>query len=167
MRRGRKRMLRMGSGRSRALLVAALLVLAVVPAAWSATEGCGGALDLSGTLGLDTVVVPIPATLVDEIQLDTPAQLTLLKFGIESTLDASLAYYDMFVHLNTAMNIPGLERLVVDASLPIGPITLKPEMWFAVPFETVTDVNYFTNWVVIPPGDPLFVKMRCTFLATC
>jgi len=35
-------------------------------------------------------------------------------------------------------------------------------MWFAVPFETVTDVNNLPNSAIIPPGDIMFVKARVT-----
>jgi len=115
---------------------------------------------IDGSYVLDTIVMPIPATLVGEIQLDTPAELTLLKFGIESTLDLSVTYGSIWTHVNAAMSIPGLERVIFEAEAPFGPITIRPELWFAVPFETVTDINHFTNWVVIPPGDPLFVKTR-------
>jgi hypothetical protein len=35
-----------------------------------------------------------------------------------------------------------------------------------VPFETVTDVDHFTNWVVIPPGDLMYVKTRLEISGT-
>jgi hypothetical protein len=122
--------------------------------------------DISGRYGLDTVLIPVPVTLIDEIKLDTPAELTLLKFGIESTLDATLTVGNLQLHLNGAMNIAGLERFIVESTIPLGPITIEPEMWFAVPFETVTDINHFTNWVVVPPGYLLFVKTRWTCTAS-
>jgi hypothetical protein len=125
--------------------------------------GVGDPVDISGTFGFDVVAVPIPATLVDEIELDTPAELTLIKFGLEAELDLSLSFpADAGLHLNTAMSIPGLEHCVLDGRIYFGPLLIKPEVWLAVPFETVTDINHFTNWVVIPPGDLMFVKLRCT-----
>jgi hypothetical protein len=125
--------------------------------------GVGEAVDVSGTFGLDVTAVPIPATLVDEIQLDTPAELTVFKFGVEAELDLNVSLsQEAQVHLNTAMSIPGLERCVVDGRFYVGPFAVRPEVWLAVPFETVTDINHFTNWVVIPPGDFMFVKLRCT-----
>jgi len=144
--------------RRRGLVLIGALVLALAVG----FAGQGEALDISGTYQLDTVFVPIPATLVDEIQLDTPAELTVFKVGIESTLDLSVTFWDAVVHLNTAMNIAGLERFILDMTAPLGPLLLKPEIWFAVPFETVMDINHFTNWVVVPPGDLMFVKARIT-----
>lgn len=136
---------------------AALILCAT--ASWA---GLTQIVDVSGTFGLDVLTVPIPATLVDEIQLDTPAELTLLKFGMEARLDVRFAYADTSLRVNTAMSIPGLQRFVADGQFYLGPLLVKPEMWFAVPFETVTDINHFPNWVVIPPGDMMFVKLRCT-----
>jgi len=39
-------------------------------------------------------------------------------------------------------------------------VEVKPELWFAVPFESVTDVNNLPNAAVIPPGDMLFAQAR-------
>jgi len=120
-------------------------------------------LDVSGRFSLDTVMMPIPVTLIDEIKLDTPAELTLLKFGAEATLDFTASYNNLSMHFNSAINFAGLERAIFEFDIPFGPLTVSPELWFAVPFETVTDVNHFSNCVVIPPGDLLFVKTRWTF----
>jgi hypothetical protein len=94
------------------------------------------------------------------MQLNTPAELTLLKFGMESDIDCTVKFWDGAFHLNSAINIAGLERVIADLSLPFGFVDTKLEIWSAVPFETVTDVDHFTNWVVIPPGDLMFVKTR-------
>jgi hypothetical protein len=144
-------------GRREIALVGALVLWVAV-----GLTGVGEAVDISGTFGFDVVAVPIPATLVDEIQLDTPGELTVFKFGMEAELDLNVAYFGANMHLNTAMSIPGLERLILDQRFYLGPLLIKPEMWLATPFETVTDINHFTNWVVIPPGDFMFVKLRCT-----
>jgi hypothetical protein len=117
-------------------------------------------LNVSGQYSLATIVMPVPATLQGGIQLDTPAEMTLLKFGIESELDFVATIWDAAFHLNSAINIAGLERVIVDVSIPLGPFKTKLEVWNAVPFETVTDVSHFTNWVVIPPGDLMYVKTR-------
>lgn len=146
-----------GRGR-RGIACAALLVLGVAVG----LAGTAETVDISGTFGFDVVAVPIPATLVDEIQLDTPGELTVFKFGLEAELDLNLTYLGATMHMNTAMSIPGLQRLVLDERFYFGPFHMKPEVWFAVPFETVTDINHFTNSVVIPPGDFMFVKLRCT-----
>jgi hypothetical protein len=146
-----------GRRRREIALVGALAVWAAV-----GLTAVGEAVDISGTFGFDVVAVPIPATLVDEIQLDGPADLTVFKFGLEAELDLNLTYLGASMHMNTAMSIPGLERLVLDERFYLGPLLMKPEVWLAVPFETVIDINHFTNSVVIPPGDFMFVKLRCT-----
>ena len=138
-------------------LVSLVLVLAGVGQA-----ATGRVLDVSGQCSVATIMMPVPATLEGGIQLDTPAELTLLKFGIESELDFTATVWDAAFHLNSAINMAGLERVIVDFSAPLGPIAMKLELWNAVPFETVTDVDHFTNWVAIPPGDLMFVKTRLT-----
>lgn len=121
---------------------------------------------VSGRYGIRVDILPVPVTLIDEIKLDTPAELTLLKFGVENSLDLAVRFCDLLFLLDGSINIAGLERVILEMEAPLGPITIHPEMWFAVPFETVTDINHFTNWVVIPPGDLLFVKTRWTFETT-
>jgi hypothetical protein len=110
--------------------------------------GAGETADISGTFGFDVVAVPIPATLVDEIQLDAPGDLTVFKFGLEAELDLNLTYLGASMHMNTAMSVPGLERLVLDRVL------LRPavnQRWFCRTTETVS-YQPFLNSVVIPPG---------------
>ena len=123
-------------------------------------EAYGELLDVSGRYSLATIVMPVPATLQGGIQLDTPAEMTLLIFGIESELDFTATIWDAALHFNSAINIAGLERVIMDLSIPLGLFDTKFEIWNAVPFETVTDVSHFTNWVVIPPADLMFVKAR-------
>lgn len=137
------------------------LVVALALVGWCSPTHAGS-WSVAGQYGVATIVIPVPASLVGGIQLDTPAELTLLKFGIESRLDFTMTSGGLGLHFNSAINIAGLERVILDVSLPLGPIQCKMEIWTAVPFETVTDVNHFTNWVVIPPGDLMFVKMRLT-----
>lgn len=139
-------------------LVASVLLLTILTFAGQITYG--ELLDVSGRYSLATIVMPVPATLQGGIQLDTPAEMTLLKFGIESELDFIATIWDAAFHLNSAINIAGLERVIIDASISLGPFDTKIEVWHAVPFETVTDVSHFTNWVVIPPGDLMYVKTR-------
>lgn len=117
-------------------------------------------LDVSGQYSLTTIVMPVPASLIGVIQVDTPAEMTLLKFGIESELDFTATIWDAKFHLNSAINIAGLERVIVDGFIDLGLFDMKLEIWNAVPFETVSDVSHFPNWVVIPPGDLMYVKAR-------
>jgi len=135
--------------------VSSLMILA-----FAGREAYGELLDVSGQYSFATIVMPVPATLQGGIQLDTPAEMTLLTFGIESELDSIATIWDAAFHLNSAINIAGLERVIVDVSIPLGLFDTKLEIWNAVPFETVTDVSHFTNWVVIPPGDLMYVKTR-------
>ncbi|MFC2095976.1 hypothetical protein ACFLSW_06050, partial [Candidatus Bipolaricaulota bacterium] len=117
-------------------------------------------LDVSGQYSLSTIVMPVPASLIGVIQVNTPAEMTLLKFGIESELDFTATIWDAKFHLNSALNIAGLERVIVDGSVSLGPFDMKLEIWSAVPFETVTDVSLFSNAVVLPPGDLMYMKTR-------
>ena len=121
------------------------------------------AFNVTGRYGIRVDILPVPVTLIDEIKLDTPAELTLLKFGVENSLNLAIRFCDLLFLLDGSINIAGLERVILEMDVPLGPVSIHPEMWFAVPFETVTDINHFTNWVVIPPGDLLFVKTRWTF----
>ncbi len=126
----------------------------------------GSAIDISGQYGLDVQAIPIPATLVDEIQLDSPAKFTVFRFGLDSILDLHIDYGGLSTSLNGAMSVAGLERCILEASIPLGAFLFEPEMWFAAPFESVTDINHFSNWVAIPPGGELmFVTARCTISA--
>jgi len=125
---------------------------------------------LSGQFGLDLIARRIPTTLTDEIALDTPSEFAMLEFGIYSNLDVTVdcGFGDLKLDLGT--NMAGPEHAVGIADIQIAPIPLSGalidnihligEMWFAVPFEGVTDVNNLPNCVVIPPGDPLFVAAR-------
>jgi len=134
--------------------------------AFTGREAYGELLDVSGQWSVATIVMPVPASLEGGIQLDTPAEMTLLKFGIESELDFTATIWDAALHFNSAINIAGLERVIVDGSVSLGLFDAKLEIWSAVPFETVTDVSHFTNWVVLPPGDLMFVKTRLEISGT-
>jgi len=103
----------------------------------------------------------MPVTLIDNTQLDTPAELVVMKVGIEASLDFTATWNNVRLDWDSAMSIAGPERVILQGSIPLGPITIEPELWFAVPFETVTDIDHFTNYAVISPGDLMFVKTRC------
>ena len=134
----------------------------------------GGAAfgEVSGRFGLDLIARRIPTTLTDEIKLDTPSEFTVLEFAIVSklVLETDLGFADL--NIDAAVNTAGPEHCVIKAPLELGHLSiygfqfdglnLIPEMWFAVPFETVTDVNNLPNSVLIPPGTIMFVKARFT-----
>jgi hypothetical protein len=127
---------------------------------------------LSGQFGLDLVARRIPTTLTDEIALDTPSEFAMLEFAIYSNLDVTVDCGFGDLKLDVGTNMAGPQHAVGIADIQIAPIPLNGafvdkihligEMWFAVPFEGVTDVNNLPNCVVIPPGDPLFVAARFT-----
>jgi len=119
-------------------------------------------LSVSGRFGLATVMIPMPATLSNDVQVETPAEYAVFKTAIEASLRFSASWDNIRLDWDSAMNIAGPERVIIEAEIPFGPITITPEVWFAVPFETVTDIDHFTNYIVIPPGDLMFVKTRWT-----
>jgi len=134
----------------------------------------GGAAhgQLSGQFGLDLVARRIPTTVTDEIKLDTPSEFAMLEFGIASALKVRLDLGPAKFLVDTATNMAGPEHLVVGGhvawrdlaalGLSLDEATLSPELWLAVPFEAVLDVNNLPNAVLIPPADPMFVALRCT-----
>jgi hypothetical protein len=132
---------------------------------------------LSGQFGLDFVVRKIPTTLADDIALDTPSEFAVLECAIASNLDVTLGTTFGDIVLDLGTNMAGPEHAVGVADFRIAPIdfggaTLESihaigEMWFAVPFEGVTDVNGLPNCVVIPPGDVFFVAARFTASFAC
>ena len=145
-----------------ALVVLGGLVL-VGPCTWA---------QLSGYFGVDFSARRIPTTLSDETMLDTPSEYALLEFGLASILDATADFGLYSLSVDAAVNMAGPEHLVVDAEVGFDEITaygitidrfsVVPELWFAVPFEAVTDVNGLPNSVVIPEGDPMFAAGRLT-----
>jgi len=125
---------------------------------------------VTGQFGLDILARRIPTTLTPSISLDTPSEFSMLEFGIASKLDlhVNLDFYSFTVNAGT--NMAGPEHFVVIGNLGLKDLnsyglsmdefSLSPEIWFAVPFESVVDVNSLPNSDVIPPGDPLFVALR-------
>ena len=121
---------------------------------------------------MDVIARRIPTTLTGEIKLDTPSEFVMLEFAIASKaiLNVDFGFFDL--NIDAAVNTAGPEHLVLKAPLtfgglpaygvPLDKISVVPEMWFAVPFEAVTDVNNLPNSVIIPPADILFVKTRVT-----
>jgi len=140
--------------------VGAVLLLVCV-----ALTGHAQPLDVSGRFGLDTILIPMPATLSSDVQVETPAEYSVFKCALEVSLRFTATWDNVRIDWDSAMNIAGPERAILKGTLPLGPITIRPELWFAVPFETVTDIDHFTNYIVIPPGDLMFVKTRWTFEA--
>ncbi len=145
------------------------LALAVAILGACAATGVG---QMSGQFGIDLIARKIPTTLTDEIGLDTPSEYSELEFAIASDLDvtANFGFADVTIDLGT--NMAGAEHAVGVVDVQLAPVQLggttvedihvKGEMWYAVPFEAVTDVNNLPNSCVIPPGGPFFVTARFT-----
>ncbi len=137
-----------------------------------AMSGLAVTAQLSGRFSLDIIARRIPTTESQEIKLDTPSEFAMLEFGIASNIDLSIGCGFATVLVDAAVNMAGPEHAVGIVDMLIEPIPLAgailenlhliPEIWFAVPFEAVTDVNKLPNSVLIPPGDPLFVTARLT-----
>jgi len=150
-----------------------LLLICLVVLVFSGIQAVS---QMAGRFGLDLIARPIPATLTDEIKLNTPSEFSALQFAVRSSIVLNVDFGIMDLDVDAATNLAGPEHLVIKTPLEFarvpGPsftfedVKLVPEMWFAVPFESVTDVNNLPNSVVIPPGDPLFVKSRFTVSTT-
>jgi hypothetical protein len=130
---------------------------------------------VSGQFGLDITVRRIPSTLSGDIVLDTPTEYAELEFAIASDLNVKVDGGFASLLLDAVVNMAGAEHAVVLGDIPIEELNLYgvvldklrfvPEVWFAVPFESVTDVNNLPNSAVIAPGGALFVTARLT--STC
>jgi hypothetical protein len=150
-----------------------VLLLAVLTVSAVASASAFGRV--SGQFGLDVAVRRIPSTLSGDIVLDTPTEYAELEFAIASDLNVKIDGGFASLLLDAVVNMAGAEHAVVLGDVPIEELSLYgvvidklrfvPEIWFAVPFESVTDVNNLPNSAVIYPGDPLFVTARVT--ATC
>ena len=138
--------------------------------------GCMAFAQISGRFGLDLVARRIPTTLTGEIKLDTPSEFVMLEFAIASNLILNASFGFANLDIDAVVNTAGPEHCVIKAPLNLDKLTfyevefdklsIVPEMWFAVPFEAVTDVNNLPNSVIIPPGDIMFVKARVTVSTT-
>jgi len=131
---------------------------------------------LSGRFGLDIVARRIPTTLTGEIKLDTPSEYVMLEFAIASKLVLTVPLGFADLNVDVAVNTAGPEHFVFKGNVALGQVdiyglilegfSVVPEMWFAVPFETVLDVNNLPNSVLIPPANTLFVRSAVTTTVT-
>lgn len=152
----------------RAFSAASIIIIALVVGGVTVTT----VGQMSGRFGLDIVTRRIPTTLTGEIKLDTPSEFVMLEFAIASNLILDVDFGFAHLNIDAVVNTAGPEHLVLKTPMDFGclpfyeitfdKLSIVPEMWFAVPFEAVTDVNNLPNSVIIPPGDVLFVKARVT-----
>jgi len=162
--------LRAGLRSSRAAL--GVLVVAALILGLSAVTSHG---QMSGRFGLDFVARRIPTTLTGEIKLDTPSEYVMLEFAIASKLFLTVPLGCADLNVDVAVNTAGPEHFVFRGNAALGEVDIYglilegfsviPEIWFAVPFETVLDVNNLPNSVLIPPADTLFVRSAVTSTA--
>ena len=131
---------------------------------------------LSGSLSLGVIARRIPTTLTGEIKLDTPSEFVMLEFAVASRLDLTVKTGFIDPRVKAAVNTAGIEHFVLSSPFAFGnlefyevqfdELSVAPEVWVAVPFENVLDVNNLPNSAIIPPGNPLFVSARVTLTAS-
>lgn len=115
---------------------------------------------LSGSTSVSLTGFPLPCTIVDEIKLDTPCERTVFAWDLELGIVLKCSFDPLTVTLDTVFGIPGFEYVVAGLNGKWGAFTLNSELCFAVPYESVIDVNNLPNMAVIPPGDLLFAQLR-------
>lgn len=120
----------------------------------------GYPLSLSGSTAVNLSAIPLPCSLVGEIKLDTPCERTVFSWDLDMAIKLKLTFSPSELWLNAVGGFAGFEHVVVGAKKEFAGITVEPELWFAVPFESVTDVNNLPNAAVIPPGELLFAEAR-------
>jgi len=148
-----------------------IVVAMLAAASWTSFGGV-----VSGQFGLEIGVRRIPATLTGDIVLDTPTEYAELEFAIASDLNIRVDGGFASMLIDAVVNMAGPEHAVLMGDLPIEDLTLYgfvidklrfvPEVWFAIPFGSVTDVNNLANSTVIPPGSALFVTGRISTTCT-
>ncbi|MEN6369844.1 MAG: hypothetical protein ABFD77_09150, partial [Thermotogota bacterium] len=153
------------------LVFLAIAAMIFVVANWTAFGGV-----LSGQFGLEVGVRRIPSTLTGDIVLDTPTEYAELEFAMASDLNVRVDGGFANMLIDAVVNMAGPEHAVLMGDLPIEDLTLYgfvidklrfvPEVWFAIPFGSVTDVNNLANSTVIPPGGALFVTGRVSTTCT-
>lgn len=141
------------------------LVLVAVCCAWAGwggwTQASSSGLGLlSGSTTVSLMGFPLPCTIVDEIKLDTPCERTVFAWDLEVGINLRCSFDSLAVTVGTVFGIPGTEHLVLGFEGKWGTLKLNSEVCFAVPYESVLDVNNLPNMAVIPPGDLLFAQAR-------
>jgi len=148
--------------RSKWLLACLIFLLTFISGYTFSSYPASALEDFSLNSKLSLSATPMPCSLTDEIKSETPCERSFLKWDVESILDLDfrIAKTDFFI--DSALSIAHPEHLILGLETDLGEITLKPEIWFAVPFEGITDANNMYNTVAIPPGNPLFATARLT-----
>ena len=121
---------------------------------------------LSGSTTLSIAGYPLPCSTVDGIKLPTPCERAVFAWDVEVGINLRCTFQSMAAFVSTVFGIPGVEHVVAGLDGTWGGITIKPELVFSVPYETIVDVNNLPNTVIIPPGDFLFAQARLEASAT-
>lgn len=121
---------------------------------------------LTGSTTVSLTGFPLPCTIVDEIKLDTPCERTVFAWDLEMGIVLKCSFDPLTVFVDTVFGIPGFEYVVGGLDGKWGDFTLKSELCFAVPYESVVDVNNLPNMAVIPPGELLFAQFRAEVAGT-
>ena len=116
---------------------------------------------LSGNTTISLSALPLPCTLVDETKLDTPCERTVFSWDLDIALRFALELEDRWeLWLDAAAGFAGFEHVVFGGRSFLGEVTVKPELWLAIPFESVLDVNNLPNSAIISPGEMLFAAAQ-------
>ena len=116
---------------------------------------------LSGNTTISLSALPLPCTLVDETKLDTPCERTVFSWDLDIALRFALELEDRWeLWLDAAAGFAGFEHVIFGGRGFLGEVEVKPELWLAIPFESVLDVNNLPNSAIISPGEMLFAAAQ-------
>ena len=119
-----------------------------------------GLPQLSGSTTVNLSAIPLPCSLVGEVKLDTPCERTVFSWDLDMAIKLKLSFSPSELWLDAVGGFAGFEHVIVGAKGTLAGATIQPELWFAVPFESVTDINNLSNAAVIAPGELLFAAAR-------
>ena len=119
-----------------------------------------GLPQLSGSTTVNLSAIPLPCSLVGEVKLDTPCERTVFSWDLDMAIKLKLSFSPSELWLDAVGGFAGFEHVIVGAKGTLAGATIQPELWFAVPFESVTDINNLPNAAVISPGELLFAAAR-------
>ena len=100
---------------------------------------------LSGSTTVNLSAIPLPCTLVGEIKLDTPCERTVFSWDLDMAIKLKLSFSPSELWLDAVGGFAGFEHVILGGSKTFAGVEVKPELWFAVPFESVTDSNGTAN----------------------
>ncbi len=116
---------------------------------------------LSGNTTVNLSAIPLPCSLVQEIKGDTRCERTIFSWDLDLAMNFKLAFPDgQELWLDATGGFAGFEHVVFGADAELGEVAVRSELWLAVPFESVLDVNNLPNSAIIPPGDMLFAAAQ-------